>query len=73
MRLAKEDSLLKYHVAEMLCRDVDSLEELEEIKHLKAEAAEQAKNNLPDYAPYDFLADVDSLFDQQTLAYLEDP
>ena len=57
----------------MLCRDVDSLEELEEIKRLEAEAAEQAKNNLPDHALYDFLADVDSLFYQQTLAYLEDP
>ena len=73
MRLAKEDSLLKDHVAEMLCCNVDSLEELEEIKRLKAEAAKQAKNNLPDPASYDFLADIDSLFDQQILAYLGDP
>ena len=57
----------------MLYRNVDSLEELEEIERLEAEAAEQAKNNLSGYVPYDFLADVDSLFDQQTLAYLEDP
>ena len=57
----------------MLRCNVDSLEELEEIERLKAEAAEQAKNNLPDHAPYDFLADMDFLFDQQTLAYLGDP
>ena len=57
----------------MLYRNVDSLEKLEEIERFKAEAAEQAKNNILDHASYDFLADVDSLFDQQTLAYLEDP
>ena len=57
----------------MLRRDVDSLEELEEIERLKAEAlAEQARNNPSDHVSYDFLADVDSLFDLQTLAYLED-
>ena len=72
MCLKREDSLLKDHVAEMLHRNVDSLEELEEIERLEAEAAKQAKNNLPDHASYDFLADVDSLFDQQTLAYLGD-
>ena len=48
----------------MLQQDVDSLEELEEIKRFEAIAlADQAKNNLPAYAPYDFLADMDSLFD----------
>ena len=73
MRLEKEDSLLKDHVTEMLYHDVDSLEELEEIKRLEAEAAEQAINNPSGCVPYDFLADVDSLFDQQTLAYLGDP
>ena len=57
----------------MLCHDINSLEELEEIKHLKAKAAKQAKNNLSDHASYNFLADIDSLFDQQTLAYLGDP
>ena len=46
----------------MLRCNVNSLEELEEIKRLKAEAAEQAKNNLSDHASYDFLADVDFLF-----------
>ena len=57
----------------MLRCNVDSLEELEEIERLEAEAAEQAKNTSPDHVPYDFLADVDSLFDQQTLVYLGDP
>ena len=63
VRLEKEDSLLKDYVAEMLRCNVDSLEELKEIKRLEAEATKQAKNNLPDHASYDFLADVDSLFD----------
>ena len=55
----------------MLRYDVNSLEQLEEIEHLEAEAAtEKASNNLPDCIPYDFLADVDSLFNLQTLAYL---
>ena len=65
--------MLKDHVAEMLRHNVNSLKELEEIKRLEARAIEQAKNNLPDCVPYDFLADIDSLFDQQTLAYLGDP
>ena len=56
----------------MLCYDVNSLEELEEIKRLEAEAAaDKAKNSPLDYTSYDFLADIDSLFDLQTLAYLE--
>ena len=55
----------------MLCRNVDSLEELEEIECLEAEAAtEKANNNPSDHISYNFLADVDSLFDLQTLACL---
>ena len=73
VRLQKEDSVLRDCVAKMPCHDVNSLEELEEIKRLEAEAAEQAKNIPPGHVPYDVLADVDSLFDQQTLAYLGDP
>ena len=73
MRLAKEDSVLKDHVAEMLRYDVDSLEELEEIERLKAEAAKRAKNSLPAPDPYGFLLDIDFPFDLQTLASLEAP
>src|SRR6202021_2490440 len=73
VRLQKEDSVLRDHVAEMLCRDVKSLEELEEIKRLEAEATEKAKNSLLAPDPYGFLSDVDFPFDLQTLAYLEAP
>ena len=61
--LRKENSVLRDCVGEMLCCNVDSLEELKEIKRLEAKAAEQAKNNPSGYVPYNFLADVDSLFD----------
>ena len=48
----------------MLRCDVNSLEELEEIERLEAEAAiDKANNNPPNHVPYDFLADIDSLFD----------
>ena len=48
----------------MLQQDVNSLEELEEIKRLKAEAAaEKARNNPLDCVSYNFLADIDFLFD----------
>ena len=55
----------------MLYRNVNSLKELEEIKHLEAEAAiNRASNNPPDYVSCNFLADINSLFNLQTLAYL---
>ena len=73
VRLRKEDSLLKDHVAEMLRYDVESLEELEEIERLEAEAAERAKNSLLAPDPYGFLLDVDFPSDLQTLAPLGAP
>jgi len=64
LRLQKEQSLLNDRVAEMLRRDVDSLEELEEIERLEAAAREEATRNahvapVPD--PFDFLANEDYL------------
>jgi len=64
LRLQKEQSVFNDRVAEMLRRDVDSLEELEEIERLEAAAREEATRNahvapVPD--PFDFLANEDYL------------
>jgi len=64
LRLQKEQSVFNDRVAEMLRRDVDSLEELDEIERLEAAAREEASRNahaapVPD--PFDFLANDDYL------------
>jgi len=64
LRLQREQSVLNDRVAEMLRRDVDSLEELEEIERLEAAAREEAIWNAPAAPvpdPFDFLANDDYL------------